>query len=186
MASLGMGYVPEGRQVFGELSVYDNLILGGYSRYELSWKPTLTNLRHILGRNNIEQDMANIHTLFPILDERKTQKAGSLSGGEQQMLAIGRAMMCKPKLMLLDEPTIGLSPVKAKEILRLVLRLRQMGLTILLVEQNAGAAMKIADRVYVLENGRVMMEGVPQDLLADSRVQQAYLGKSVAASPTAN
>lgn len=176
-ARLGIGYVPEGRQVFGTMSVKDNLILGGYSRYTVSWQPTLHNLRLLFGGDGVGRDLESVYSLFPILRDRGDQKAGSLSGGEQQMLAIGRALMCQPRLLLLDEPSMGLSPAKAKEIFRFIVRLRSTGLTVLLVEQNAGAALKIADRVYVLENGRVALEGRPSQLLADSRVLQAYLGK---------
>jgi branched-chain amino acid transport system ATP-binding protein len=121
-----------------------------------------------------------VFKLFPILKERQKQQAGSLSGGEQQMLAIGRALMSSPKILLLDEPSLGLAPNLVKEILRLLIRLRDEGLTILLVEQDANAALKVADRGYVMERGRITIEGTARELLGDDRVRQAYLGKTVA------
>ena len=162
---LGISHVPERRQVFGTMSTLDNLILGAYHRYGKEKK------------ENIEADMEYVFDLFPILKERQKQMAGTLSGGEQQMLAIGRGLMAKPKLLLLDEPSLGLAPLLVREIFRVMADLREHGTTILLVEQNARAALRIADRAYVLETGTVALEGTAEELLADERVQSAYLGK---------
>jgi len=162
---LGISHVPERRQVFGTMSTLDNLILGAYHRYGKEKK------------EDIEADMEYIFELFPILKERQKQMAGTLSGGEQQMLAIGRGLMAKPKLLLLDEPSLGLAPLLVREIFRVMADLREHGATILLVEQNARAALRIADRAYVLETGTVALEGTAEELLADERVQSAYLGK---------
>jgi branched-chain amino acid transport system ATP-binding protein len=162
---LGISHVPERRQVFGTMSTLDNLILGAYHRYGKEKK------------EDIEAEMEYIFGLFPILKERQKQMAGTLSGGEQQMLAIGRGLMAKPKLLLLDEPSLGLAPLLVREIFRVMAELREHGTTILLVEQNAKAALRIADRAYVLETGKVALEGTAEELLADERVQSAYLGK---------
>jgi branched-chain amino acid transport system ATP-binding protein len=162
---LGMSHVPERRQVFGTMSTLDNLILGAYHRYGRKKK------------ESIEADMKYVFELFPILKERQKQMAGTLSGGEQQMLAIGRGLMSKPQLLLLDEPSLGLAPLLVREIFRVMAELREHGTTILLVEQNAKAALRIADRAYVLETGKVALEGTAEELLADERVQSAYLGK---------
>jgi len=162
---LGVGQVPEGRQIFAPLSVLDNLILGAYVRFFQDDK------------KNIWRDLENVFELFPILKERAKQRAGTLSGGEQQMLAIGRTLMAKPKLLLLDEPSMGLAPRITNDILRTIKVLREKSTTILLVEQNAQAALKIADRGYVLETGRIILEGESHDLLNNKEVQRAYLGK---------
>jgi branched-chain amino acid transport system ATP-binding protein len=162
---LGISHVPERRQVFGTMSTLDNLILGAYHRYGKE------------KREDIEAEMEYIFELFPILKERQKQMAGTLSGGEQQMLAIGRGLMAKPKLLLLDEPSLGLAPLLVREIFRVMADLRERGTTILLVEQNARAALRMADRAYVLETGEVALEGTADELLADERVQSAYLGK---------
>ena len=162
---LGISHVPERRQVFGTMSTLDNLILGAYHRYGKEKK------------EDIEADMEYVFELFPILKERQKQMAGTLSGGEQQMLAIGRGLMAKPQLLLLDEPSLGLAPLLVREIFRVMTELREHGTTILLVEQNARAALRIADRAYVLETGEVALEGTAEELLADERVQSAYLGK---------
>jgi len=163
----GISQVPEGRQVFKGMTVADNLELGAYLRY-----------RSREGREHIRQDMRHIYELFPRLEERKKQMAGTLSGGEQQMLAIGRALMAKPKLLLLDEPSMGLAPLVVQEIFAVIERLRRdAGTTVLLVEQNARAALKMADRGYVLETGKVILEGVASELLENPEVQRAYLGK---------
>jgi branched-chain amino acid transport system ATP-binding protein len=159
----GISLVPEGRRIFGPLSVLDNLKLGAYTRYR---KKELAD---------IEQDMDDM--MFPILKERAKQPAGTLSGGEQQMLAIGRALMAKPCLLVLDEPSMGLAPLVVEQILKTLETLRQKGLTILLVEQNAQAALKIADRGYVLETGRIVLQGKASELLTDEEVKRAYLGK---------
>jgi len=162
---LGISHVPERRQVFGTMSTLDNLILGAYHRYGKEKK------------EDIEADMEYVFNLFPILKDRQKQMAGTLSGGEQQMLAIGRGLMAKPQLLLLDEPSLGLAPLLVREIFRVMTDLREYGTTILLVEQNARAALRIADRAYVLETGKVALEGTAEELLADERVQSAYLGK---------
>jgi branched-chain amino acid transport system ATP-binding protein len=161
----GISLVPEGRLIFPPLSVLDNLKLGAYTRYRKK--------QH----SEIAQDLERIMTLFPILKERIRQAAGTLSGGEQQMLAIGRALMARPSLLVLDEPSMGLAPLLVDKILKTLVQLRENGITILLVEQNAQAALKIADRGYVLETGRVVLQGNAEDLLADDEVKRAYLGK---------
>jgi len=160
----GLCQVPEGRQVFGSLSVADNLLLGAWSR----WNGP--NRRQVL------VDMQEQFERFPILDERREQQAGSLSGGEQQMLALARGLMSRPRMLMLDEPSLGLAPIIAGNFLAEVSRLRDEGLTVLLVEQNARAALRIADRGYVLETGRIVLEGTARDLLDNPEVQRAYLG----------
>ena len=177
---LGLGYVPEGRQIFGSMSVTDNLTLGGYSQCAKNVMSTLAPVGWFLRRPSVQSNLEAIFRLFPILKERQKQPAGSLSGGEQQMLAIARALMSSPRMLLLDEPSLGLAPNLVKEILSLLVRLRDDGLTILLVEQDANAALKIADRGYVMERGRITIEGTARELMGDDRVRQAYLGKSVA------
>ncbi|RII27919.1 MAG: branched-chain amino acid ABC transporter ATP-binding protein [Geobacter sp.] len=167
IVSLGISQVPEGRQVFKPLSVEDNLELGAYLRY-----------RGREGRGAIRQDLEEIFTLFPRLKERRRQMAGTLSGGEQQMLAIGRALMARPRLLLLDEPSMGLAPLVVQEIFGVIENLRrEKGTTVLLVEQNAKAALKMADRGYVLETGKVILEGSAAELLENKDVQRAYLGR---------
>jgi len=161
---LGVSHVPERRQVFGSLTVFENLTLGAYCRVSRDgWKA-------------IYQDIEKMFSLFSILEKRKEQLAGTLSGGEQQMLAVARGLMAKPKLMLLDEPSLGLAPLIVQEIFRIITELRKNGTTILLVEQNARAALRVADRGYVLENGHVVMSGKAAELTADEQLQQAYLG----------
>lgn len=159
--ALGIAQAPEGRQVFGQMTVEDNLLLGGYLRPR---GPELL------------ADLDRMYGLFPVLRDKRRQPAAVLSGGQQQMLAIGRALMARPKLLLLDEPGMGLAPLIAAEIFAIVHRLRQDGLTILLVEQNARAALSIADRAYVLETGRLVMSGTGLELLEDDDVKKAYLG----------
>ena len=167
IVKLGISQVPEGRQVFKPLSVEDNLELGAYLRY-----------RNREGKDTIHKDMEQIFTLFPRLEERRRQLAGTMSGGEQQMLAIGRALMAKPRMLLLDEPSMGLAPLVVQEIFKVLAQLRQEhGTTILLVEQNAKAALKLADRGYVLETGKVILEGQADELLENAEVKRAYLGK---------
>lgn len=157
----GISLSPEGREVFPQLSVYDNLRLGAYTRSD---------------KKEIEESYEMVYELFPRLRERKTQVAKTLSGGEQQMLAIGRALMSKPDILLLDEPSLGLSPNLVQLIFELIKDINKLGTTILLVEQNAKMALKVADRGYVLETGKIIIEGDAKDLLNDDRVKQAYLG----------
>ncbi len=175
---LGVGYVPEGRQIFGTMSVTDNLIMGSYPLYTCKWLRNLTYAPWALRDSQVKPNLDKVLQLFPRLEERRRQQAGSLSGGEQQMLAIGRALMSSPRILLLDEPSLGLAPRLVKEILSLLGRLRDEGMTILLIEQDAVAALKIADRGYVMERGRMVLEGSAAELLSDTRVKQAYLGKS--------
>jgi branched-chain amino acid transport system ATP-binding protein len=156
----GVTQSPEGRQVFGPLSVADNLRLGAYMRRD----------------KDIENDRDRIFEMFPVLREKRFQAAGGLSGGQQQMLAIGRALMGKPKLLLLDEPSLGLSPILVDQILAAVVSLKANGITVLLVEQNASAALEIADRAYVMETGRIVSTGEGSMLLSDPKVKAAYLG----------
>ena len=161
VTKLGLSHVPEGRHVFSEMTVLENLEMGAYTRKD---------------RSKISEDLDFIFTRLPRLKERRKQNAGTLSGGEQQMLAIGRAYMAKPKMMLLDEPTMGLSPLLVGEIFEIIKLVNQMGVTILLVEQNAKLALEISNRAYVLETGRMVMNGLSKDLLNDERVKDAYLG----------
>lgn len=161
----GISQVPEGRQIFAPLTVAENLELGAYLRQRRSQ------------RQEIGADLEKVYTLFPRLRERREQAAGTLSGGEQQMLAIGRALMAKPSLLLLDEPSLGLAPVIVDSIMTTIVSLRQEGVTILMVEQNARTALGIADRGYVLETGRILLSGPASELLHDRQVTRAYLGK---------
>jgi branched-chain amino acid transport system ATP-binding protein len=166
IVSLGLSQVPEGRQVFNPLTVEENLELGAYLRYRARGQ-----------REEISADLHRMFDMFPRLKERRRQAAGTLSGGEQQMLAIGRALMARPKLLLLDEPSMGLAPLVVQDIFKVIQRLRsEEGTTILLVEQNARAALKVADRAYVLETGKVILEGIASELLENKDVQRAYLG----------
>ena len=158
---LGLTQVPEGRRVFAELSVKDNLLLGAYTRKN---------------KKEIKETLEYVFALFPRLSERVSQAAGTLSGGEQQMLAIGRALMAEPRLLLLDEPSLGLAPLLVRSIFETVRAINQKGVTVLLVEQNARAALKLASRGYVLEVGNVAMEDTAANLLADASVREAYLG----------
>lgn len=162
----GLSLVPEGRLLFPPMSVLDNLRLGAYLRYRRREQRVL-----------IAEDLERVMALFPVLQERAAQPAGTLSGGEQQMLAIGRALMARPRLLLLDEPSMGLAPFLVRLILDTLVQLKLEGMTILLIEQNARAALQIADRGYVLENGQIVLEGSAADLLADQDVKRAYLGK---------
>ena len=166
IARLGLAHSPEGRKIFGPLSVEDNLLLGAFRR-----------LPRFFGfRKKSAGDLDRIYALFPRLKERRKQQAGTLSGGEQQMLAIGRALMAKPKVMLLDEPSMGLAPVIVQEVFRTIQRLKQEGMTMLLVEQFAKAALAVADYAYVMERGRIALEGSPAELRKDERMIAAYLG----------
>lgn len=161
IVSLGLSQCPERRRVFAEQSVEDNLLLGAYTRKN---------------KDEIKKDLDNVYMLFPRLLERKKQLAGTLSGGEQQMLAMGRALMAKPKIMLLDEPSMGLSPLLVKEIFDIIKNINNQGVTILLVEQNAKMALSIANRAYVLESGKIVLSGTGQELLNSQDIKKAYLG----------
>ncbi|AWY01606.1 ABC transporter ATP-binding protein [Marinomonas primoryensis] len=163
LVSHGLGLVPEKRELFSTMSVQDNLLLGAFQRYRR-------------GDKSYDQTLEEIYSLFPRLLERRLQQAGTLSGGERQMLAIGRAMMGKPKLLMLDEPSLGLAPLITREIFRIFTDLRRQGVSILLVEQNARAALKVADYAYVLEGGEVAMQGPASELANDPKVIEAYLG----------
>jgi branched-chain amino acid transport system ATP-binding protein len=163
IVSLGIAHCPEGRQVFAELTVYQNLLLGAYLRRD---------------RKMIAEDIAHIETLFPILGERRRQLAGSLSGGEQEMLAIGRALMSRPQCLMLDEPSLGLAPMMVESIFEILLTLNKEGTTILLVEQNARLALEIAHYGYVLETGRVTLSGTGKELIENPEVRKAYLGET--------
>lgn len=159
----GLILVPEKRELFSEMSVEDNLILGAFQR-------------HRAGHRDEKATMQEVYELFPRLQERRSQQAGTLSGGERQMLAVGRALMAKPRLLMLDEPSLGLAPLIVREIFRIIAELRRRGVSILLVEQNARAALQVADYAYVLENGRTAMEGPATQLRDDPRVIETYLG----------
>ena len=160
--TLGISQVPEGRLIFPDMTVLENLELGAYSRSD---------------RQSIREDLDKIFQFFPVLEERQKQRGGSLSGGEQQMLAIGRALMSHPRLLLLDEPSLGLAPLIVKQIFEIIEQINADGTTILLVEQNAQIALQVTDRGYVMETGEITIEGTSADLLADERVRQAYLGE---------
>ena len=162
IVSMGMAHVPEGRRVFADLSVYENLKLGAYTRKD---------------KENLNKDLENIYKRFPRLAERKNQSAGTLSGGEQQMLAMGRALMSKPSIILMDEPSMGLSPILVNEIFDIIESISKSGTTVLLVEQNAKKALSIADRAYVLETGKIVTSGKASDLLEDDSIKKAYLGE---------
>jgi len=160
----GCSLVPEGRQIFGPLTVRENLILGAYTNRKGK-------------KNSIKQDLKTVYDLFPKLEERKNQLGGTLSGGEQQMLAIGRALMAGPSLIMLDEPSMGIAPVIVKNIFSSIVKLREQGKTVLLVEQNARAALAISDRGYVIETGAIVLDESSGELLGNNEVQRAYLGK---------
>ncbi len=162
LIKLGMSQVPEGRRIFQELSVYDNLLMGAYTQKD---------------KKLIKETIEKVYDRFPRLKERKNQIAGTLSGGEQQMLAMGRALMCQPKLIMLDEPSMGLSPLLVDEVFTIIKELNAEGTTVLLVEQNAGKSLAISDRAYVLENGRIVLSGTGEELLQSDKVKKAYLGE---------
>ena len=162
IVTMGMAHVPEGRRVFADMSVYENLLMGAYTRKD---------------KNEIAQSLEMVYKRFPRLKERTGQRAGTLSGGEQQMLAMGRALMSKPRLIVMDEPSMGLSPIFVNEIFDIIRVVSESGTTVLLVEQNAKKALSIADRAYVLETGKITMSGNASDLLNDEAVQKAYLGE---------
>ncbi|MCK9382835.1 MAG: ABC transporter ATP-binding protein [Sulfuritalea sp.] len=168
MVAKGMGLVPESRALFGSMTVADNLLMGAF-------------MRHRLGHRDHPETMERVFQIFPRLRERREQQAGTLSGGERQMLAVGRALMAKPKLLLLDEPSLGLAPLIVKEIFRVIADLKQAGVAILLIEQNARAALQVADYGYVLETGEVVLEGPAGQLADDPKVIESYLGLGGAA-----
>lgn len=160
IVSLGLSHVPEGRGIFHRMSVLDNLLLGAYQR-----------------RDSVDADVERVYALFPRLKERLSQPGGTLSGGEQQMLAMGRALMARPKLLLLDEPSMGLSPLLVETIFKTIGEIRDQGATVLLVEQNAAMALEIADRAYVIESGTISLQGTGAELAVNDRVRRAYLGE---------
>ena len=162
IVSMGMAHVPEGRRVFAELSVYENLKLGAYTRKD---------------KNEIAESLAKVYKSFPRLEERKNQLAGTLSGGEQQMLAMGRALMSKPKIILMDEPSMGLSPIFVEEIFHIIREISASGTTVLLVEQNAKKALAIANRAYVLETGNIVLSGDAKEMMNNDSIKKAYLGE---------
>ena len=162
IVSMGMAHVPEGRRVFAELSVYENLKLGAYTRKD---------------KKEIEETLARVYKSFPRLEERKNQLAGTLSGGEQQMLAMGRALMSKPKIILMDEPSMGLSPILVEEIFHIIREISAGGTTVLLVEQNAKKALAIADRAYVLETGNIVLSADAKEMMNNDSIKKAYLGE---------
>ena len=157
-----MSHVPEGRRIFQQLTVYENLMMGAYTRKD---------------KAEIAESLAKVYGHFPRLEERKIQVAGTLSGGEQQMLAMGRALMSKPSIILMDEPSMGLSPLYVNEIFDIIQEIRKGGTTVLLVEQNAKKALSIADRAYVLETGTIKLSGLASDLINDESIKKAYLGE---------
>ena len=161
LPTTGLVQVPEGRKIFAGMSVYENLLMGAYIRKD---------------KDGIKEDLLNVYARFPILEQRKHQDAATLSGGEQQMLAISRALMAKPKLLLLDEPSMGLAPLLVREIFNIIRDINASGTTILLVEQNAMQALRIADKAYVLETGTIVLQGTGQELLSSPEVQKVYLG----------
>lgn len=162
LVSRGLAHVPEGRRVFSSLSVLQNLMLGAYTRSD---------------KNEVEETLKDVYLHFPRLEERKNQMAGTLSGGEQQMLAMGRALMSHPEMIVLDEPSMGLSPIYVNEIFEIIRKIHESGVTVLLVEQNANKALAIADRAYVLETGKITIEGKADDLANDPKVKAAYLSE---------
>ena len=164
IVQMGISMVPEGRQIFPDLTVMENLRLGAYTRSD---------------QDGVARDQKRVFDLFPRLKERASQKGGTLSGGEQQMLAIGRGLMAKPSLLLMDEPSLGLAPILVEEVFRVIQEIHAEGVTVLLIEQNAQAALAIADYGYVMESGRIALQGKGQDLLHDEAVQRAYLGQDV-------
>ena len=162
IVEMGMAHVPEGRRIFQQLSVFKNLDLGAYTRKD---------------KQEYAKNLEMVYEKFPRLEERKSQIAGTLSGGEQQMLAMGRALMSRPKLLLLDEPSMGLAPLLIKEIFNIIVDINKSGTTVLLVEQNAKKALEVADRAYVLETGKIVLSGDAKDLMNDEAVKKAYLGE---------
>lgn len=164
MVKKGIALVPEGRRVFADLTVLENLKIGAYTRKDTK---------------GIEEDLEKVYSLFPRLKERTWQLSGTLSGGEQQMLAIGRALMSRPKLIMMDEPSLGLAPIVVKELFGIIKRINEEGMTVLLIEQNANAALKIADIGYIMETGRITLSGSGKELLSNDEIKKAYLGESL-------
>jgi branched-chain amino acid transport system ATP-binding protein len=164
MVKKGIALVPEGRKVFADLTVLENLKIGAYTRKD---------------RKGVEEDLQKVYSLFPRLKERTWQEAGTLSGGEQQMLAIGRALMSRPKLIMMDEPSLGLAPIVVKELFGIIKKINEEGMTVLLIEQNANAALKIADLGYIMETGTIKLMGTGKELLANDEIKKAYLGESL-------
>nr|WP_312291857.1 ABC transporter ATP-binding protein [Clostridium chromiireducens] len=164
MVKKGIALVPEGRKVFADLTVLENLKIGAYSRTD---------------KSGIAEDLEKVYSLFPRLKERTWQTAGTLSGGEQQMLAIGRALMSRPKLIMMDEPSLGLAPIIVKELFGIIKKINEDGMTVLLIEQNANAALKIADIGYIMETGKITLSGSGQELLNNDEIKKAYLGESL-------
>lgn len=164
MVKKGIALVPEGRKVFADLTVLENLKIGAYSRKDTA---------------GIAEDLEKVYSLFPRLKERTWQAAGTLSGGEQQMLAIGRALMSRPKLIMMDEPSLGLAPIIVKELFGIIKKINEEGMTVLLIEQNANAALKIADVGYIMETGRITLSGSGKELLSNDEIKKAYLGEAL-------
>ena len=162
IVEMGIAHVPEGRRVFADLSVYENLIMGAYTRKD---------------KAEIQESLVGVYKRFPRLEERKGQRAGTLSGGEQQMLAMGRALMSKPRIVLMDEPSMGLSPIFVEEIFNIIKEISAEGTTVLLVEQNAKKALAIADRAYVLETGNIVLSGDAKEMMNNDSIKKAYLGE---------
>ncbi|AJG98508.1 ABC transporter ATP-binding protein [Clostridium beijerinckii] len=164
MVKKGIALVPEGRKVFSDLTVLENLKIGAYTRKD---------------KSGIQEDLEKVYSLFPRLKERNWQLSGTLSGGEQQMLAIGRALMSRPKLIMMDEPSLGLAPIIVKELFGIIKKINEEGMTVLLIEQNANAALKIADIGYIMETGRITLSGSGQELLSNDEIKKAYLGEAL-------
>ena len=164
MVKKGIALVPEGRKVFADLTVFENLKIGAYTRKD---------------KVGIEEDLENVYSLFPRLKERTWQAAGTLSGGEQQMLAIGRALMSRPKLIMMDEPSLGLAPIVVKELFGIIKKINEEGMTVLLLEQNANAALKIADNRYFMKTGKITLSGSGKELLSNDEIKKAYLGEAL-------
>lgn len=176
VAQMGISLIPEGRQLLSSMTVLDNLLLGGYLLYRGNLRHLLAPVGWVARRPEVQARLKRVFALFPRLEERQRQMAGSLSGGEQQMLAIGRALMAEPQLLLLDEPSVGLAPNLVREILETICQLQAQGVTILLVEQDVYAALRIAQRAYIMETGRIVAEGTPEEILASPQIRSAYLG----------
>ena len=174
IVSMGMAHVPEGRRVFADMSVYENLLMGAYTRKD---KNEIAQSLEMVYKKEIEETLARVYKSFPRLEERKNQLAGTLSGGEQQMLAMGRALMSKPKIILMDEPSMGLSPILVEEIFHIIREISASGTTVLLVEQNAKKALAIADRAYVLETGNIVLSGDAKEMMNNDSIKKAYLGE---------